>query len=542
MAAVDAAHRRDRSDACSALAALCRCLVQQPCHHSRQFGQLLQGVLQLLQGQRIAITDNLDPRLRDPLWEQPADQLQLQLWQLCRNQGRDWLDGLQLAPAERSSLGLLCRQLADALSPANSPLSPLLRQQLAAQGPSMLANGALKLAADLLLEQPLAPLADHSAYLPGRTLATSEGQVVLRLPMFELIRYQPLGSSVYRRPLLMVPPPINRFYLLDLTPQQSLVQHALAQGHQVFMISWRNPNPSHCQWGFNHYIRAIDQALDACSRICDGQPVNLLGVCSGGILTLLLQGLLQTRDQQQRLASASYLVTPIDSRLDTDMTRLLGPASLAQLRRRVWQQGYLNERQLIGSFAWMRPQLTVWPQASQRYLEDTPASSDPLDFWSQDATRLPARLVEDLLQLLKQDPLGGAQQLWVYGQPVNLQRLQIPSWHMGAERDHIVPWQNCWPGQRMGGERTFVLSSGGHVQSLLNAPASGRGWHATTAVDGDNPAQWSIAGSHQPGSWWRAWTDWLAPQAGDLQDSSTLRQHPDYPPLQAAPGRYVHQL
>lgn len=536
---VPASHAASSGDLADSLLALLRSIPAQPCHHASRTLRLGMRLLEALCGCADRPVCRADSRFSDPGWQRPLQQRALQAWLGWQQESGTWLEGLAINEADRSRLSWLGVQLATTLAPSNSPLNPAFLRQLKRSRGSSLAGGLERLAADLALERPLAPLSEDDDYLVGRDIACTVGKVVLREPMFELIQYQPTLPQVLQRPLLVIPPPLNRFYLLDLNPQQSLVRHALEQGLQVFLISWRNPQAEHCEWGFNHYVSACDRALHATSAITGSPQASLLGVCAGGILGLLFQGVLQARGESTRLCATSYLVTPIDPHLDTPQLRLTGPAAQQRLRARLWRQGYLSARQLAVSFAWLRPEQFVWPQAMARYALDQPLAKRDILFWSQDSTRLPARLVEDLLDLFQRDPLSQPGHLCLLGQPIDLQACTQPSWHLGARRDHIVPWANCFPGGRLGGDAMFVQSHSGHIQSLINPPdypgAVLRGGPAT----GDS-ASWLANSAEHNGSWWPHWSGWLQSHSGALQPAPEHLGSPDYPALGPAPGRYVH--
>lgn len=529
-------------DLADSLALLIRSLPSQPCHHVRQARKLLSRLAATLVEPEAAATALADQRFSDPAWHSnPLLMRVMAVWATCNHQGREWLQGLQLPLADQARLALLGRQLAAASAPSNSPLNPRFLARLRETRGRSLCRGLQHLAADLALDRPTPPLHPDDSHLVGRELASTAGEVVLRQPLFEMIQYQPLQAKVHSHPLLIIPPPLNRFYLLDLSPHNSLVQHALEQGLQVFLISWRNPDHSHRDWGFNQYVAACDSALQHIEQISNSTQTSLLGVCAGGLLGLMLQGVLQARGEAHRLCAASYLVTPLNAHMDTDLLRLMGSSSRQRLRTRVWQQGYLSGPQLARSFAWLRPDHFVWPQAVERYAMDQAPAQRDLLFWSQDATRLPARLVDDLLDLFERDPLAEPGHLCVLGQRLDLASIETPSWHMGAEGDHIVPWRNCFPGSRLGGNKVFVQSHGGHIQSMVNPGDRPGSRFRSSAVASVSAEQWLDDSELHDGSWWPHWSHWLKQHSGPLQQAPAHLGSDQLPPLAAAPGSYVHQ-
>ena len=520
-------------------AAVVRDLLRQPGYHWQHLCLLLRRLCPTARTENPALHDR---RFQHPGWQQGAAGYLLHCWMAACTQGRDWLAGLQLSEPERAALAWLGKQLAALSAPSNSPLNPEFLARLQATRGHSLCQGMQHLLADLSLQRPLAPLNDDTAFHPGRDLATTPGSVISRQPLFELIQYHPTTSAVYHTPLLIIPPPLNRFYLLDLARESSLVKSALDQGQQVFLLSWRNPNPSHCNWGLDTYIAGIQKASEQVRAICASAQINLLGVCSGGLLSLLLQAWLAARNQLHTVASASYLITPLAGELRSDLLQLAGTQSLHRLRRRIWRQGYLSARQLNAAFAWLRPEQLVWPQMVQRYgLGQTPDARASL-FWSQDNTRVPARLIDDFLHLFEHDPLATPGALQLHGCSLDIRQIQLPSWHLGAERDHIVPWQQTYPGTRLGGDKHFVLASGGHIQCLLNPVDCTRSHYRSGPTSSADADGWQQAHSLQAGDWKVSWLSWLAAFSAEQQPAPRQPGNPQFPALQAAPGRYVHEL
>jgi len=529
-------------DLAESLQALLRTLPNQGPYHLRQLAALASCLGQATLGTtRFAVAPR-DLRFDHPAWQtRPLLRRALQAWLGCGEHYRQWLGELQIAESDRDRLLQLGQMLSATFAPSNLPANPDFLDRLRQTRGASLCQGARNLATDLMLDRPLAPLCSDDAYLVGRDLAATSGQVVLREPMFELIQYCPTTPQVHARALLMVPPPLNRFYLLDLTERTSLVRHALDEGIQVFMVSWRNPQAEHREWGFNRYVGACDQALDTVSQLTDAAPVNVLGVCAGGILTLLLQGVLQGRGQAMRIGCASYLVTPIDARMNTGLLRLVGPTARQHLRSKLWRHGFLPSADIARAFSWQRPDEFVWPQALDRYAMGRDPSPRDVLSWSQDCTRLPARLVEDLLDYFERDPLARPGSLVVQGHPIDLRAITTPSWHLGARHDHIVPCANSFPVQRMGGDATFVQSHSGHIQSLVNPSDHAGAWFRAGTVTEQPMGEWLDRHPAQAGSWRTSWSAWLKARSDSPKPAPAHLGNACFPPLQAAPGRYVQQ-
>ncbi|WP_178114759.1 PHA/PHB synthase family protein [Pseudomonas saliphila] len=524
------------------LRALSGSAVSQRCHHAQHSLALLAGLIDALAGKPTGAPIPLDRRFAHPAWQNPLRRRLVAAWAAWMTSTHDWLDGLDIPAIDKARLKLALRQIQDALAPSNSPFNPALAEQLRRTHGRCLRKGMTHLAEDIAARRPLPAGHDEVSFLVGRDLATTAGQVVHHTPLLELIQYRPLTSTVHATPLLVIPPPLNRYYLLDMQPDTSLIRYALAQGLQVFMISWRNPNASHAAWGLAHYVKAAAGALDVICAISGNRQASLLGVCSGGVIGLGLQGWLQGQGIVDRVKAASYFGTPVQARQHSELSLLASPVMRQRLRNLAWRQGCLDHRQLAAGFAWLRPGQLVWPHF-QRYLLAQPGQPDPLTFWSRDSTRLPAQMVHDLLDLLERDALNTPGALVLDGISIELGKLRTPSWHLGAKRDHIVPWHNAYPGNSLGGDKTFTLSHGGHIQSLVNPPDHPSAWYqSATAETAMTIEQWQVAGERHAGSWWPAWCNWLKRHSGDLRSAPAMLGNARHPAQYPAPGRYVHQL
>jgi len=528
------------ADLSRSLLALLRSTLAQPQHHQIYLLSVTRLSLLAIRGKLDNSALACDMRFKHPGWQRPLPRRLLQLWQAWQQPLQAWLEGLDITDAERANLRWLLAQLSAASAPSNSLLNPEIIAATCASRGVNLRRGAVNLLTDHLTRRPLAMPLPNDEYRVGHELAQSQGSVIERQPAYELIHYAPLTTEQHSRPLLIIPPPINRYYLLDLTPETSLVQHALSQGIAVYLISWRNPNPSHCSWGLGHYVRCCQQALATVLATSASAQASLLGVCSGGLIASLLAGWLQARRETDCLSALSLFITPLETHLQTDLHRMAGNDTQQQIRRQVWRQGYLDERSLGSLFTWMKPEQLLWAPAIERYALGRELAASPVSSWTHDNTRLPAQLVEDLLDLLQRDPLNLPGSLQINGEVVDCHNLMLPSWHLAAEHDHIVPWRNAFPAQRIGRDCVFTLCRGGHIQGLLCPPQQPRaGYRSAPVTAGTTQERWHDSTSASEGSWWPAWTDWLKTRSGAMQPAT---QPTANTALGAAPGQYVHQL
>ena len=401
-------------------------------------------------------------------------------------------------------------------------------------------RGASHLFEDLLHNNGLPRQVSKHAFEVGKTVATTAGSVVFRNELLELIQYKPMSEKQYAKPLLVVPPQINKYYIFDLSPANSFVQYALKNGLQTFMVSWRNPDVRHREWGLSTYVAALEEALNACRAITGAREVNLMGACAGGLTIAALQGHLQAKRQLRRIASASYLVSLLDSQIDGPATLFADEQTLEAAKRRSYQQGVLDGRDMARVFAWMRPNDLIWNYWVNNYLLGKEPPAFDILYWNNDNTRLPAALHGDLLDFFKHNPLSHPGGLEVCGTPIDLQKVTVDSFSVAGINDHITPWDAVYRStQLLGGERRFVLSNSGHIQSILNPPGNPKANYVENPKLSGDPRAWYYDASHVEGSWWPQWLEWVQQRSGVQRETLTALGNQNYPPMEAAPGTYV---
>ena len=341
-------------------------------------------------------------------------------------------------------------------------------------------------------------------------------------------------------PLLLVPPMINKFYAIDLAPGRSLVEHLVASGQQVFVISWRNPDARHAAWGLDTYVRAVLEALEAVERICAVDRTVLAGLCAGGVLASITAAYLAGTGQQSRLAALGLAVSVLDNAQSGVASalvnrRLIRLATLASRRR-----GYLDGRALAEVFAWLRPGDLVWNYWVNNYLLGQKPPAFDLLYWNADTTRMPATLHADFVDMSLTNPLATSGALKVLGVPVDLSRINVDAYVVAGISDHITPWQNCYRStQLLGGATRFVLSTSGHIQALVNPPGNSK---ASYQLNEKNPAdaqEWLKGASMQQGSWWPDAVAWLSERCGADKPAPEQLGGGGLAPLVQAPGTYV---
>ncbi len=487
-----------------------------------------------------------DRRFADPAWE--GNWLFRRLLQGYLAVG-ETVDGLITDAsvdwrAERRAR-LAAGNVLDALAPTNFAWSnPTVIKEVVDTGGGNLVRGARHLAHDLNTPGRLPATVDTSSFEVGRNIAASPGSVVLRTDVFELIHYQPATDQVREVPLLFVPPTINKFYVLDLAPGRSMIEHYVAQGQQVFGISWRNPEQAQGHFDLDTYAQAVAEARDAVASITAQPKVHVAAACSGGIITAGLLGHLAAAGELDEVASLTLMVCALDNgtegTMDAFATRDLAAAAVAESARK----GYLDGQALAGVFTWLRPNDLVWNYVVNNYLLGKAPPAFDILYWNQDTVRLAAGLHRDFIQTGLDNSFAHPGALEVLGDPVDLDAVDVDTYFIAGATDHIVPWQSAYRGALLfGGNRRFVLSRSGHIQALVNPPArEGAQSRASFRVADELPEtpEEFVAGAPQlPGSWWPDWDAWLAERSGELEASPTALGNATYKPHGKAPGTYV---
>ncbi|MGI9017649.1 MAG: alpha/beta fold hydrolase [Euzebya sp.] len=451
------------------------------------------------------------------------------------------LDDLNLDEKSRERARFLLGLVTETVAPTNSLLGnpAALRKAWKTRGRSV-RHGLRHMLYDLRNNGGMPSMVDTRPFALGDTVAATKGGVVFRNDVLELIHYTPQTKQVRQRPLVIVPPQINKYYILDLAPDRSLVEYALRHGQQVFMVSWRNPDKDMRDWDLDTYLAATIEAIDAARDITGSADVNLVGVCAGGITTAALLGHL-AHNGDRRVNSATFMVTVLDWSVTSTMGTFISRPVVAASIQRSQQDGVLSGQQLARLFAWMRPNDLVWNYWVNNYLMgQNPPTFDVLA-WNVDSTNLPAGLHADFMHMASANSMtidGGLEAL---GTPVNLAKVDIDSFVIGAVNDHITPWQGCYETTRLlGGDSTFVLSNAGHIVAMVNPPGSKKSSYLVNPDGaGLDPEQWREGATKVEGTWWERWMGWLAERSGSEVTAPDGIGNDTHPMILPAPGTYV---
>jgi polyhydroxyalkanoate synthase len=359
--------------------------------------------------------------------------------------------------------------------------------------------------------------------------------------VLELIQYQPTTSQVYRRPLLFVPPQVDKYYVMDLSPNKSIIKYLVANGLQVFTISWRNPVPEHREWGFETYDQAMLEAIDAIRAITESSDINIVGACLGGMTMAMLLGYLAAH-KDQRIHAVPFLVTVLESSVETTLGLFATKETIAAAKQLSRLRGVVEGQEMARTFAWLRPNDLIWNYWVNNYLiGNDPAAFDVL-YWNNDTTRLPARLHGEMLDLFETNAFTRPGALEILRTPINLSQVTSETYIVAGITDHITPWQACYgTTQLLGGKVKFILSNSGHIQALLNPPGNPKASYFVNEHYPADPEQWLAGAQKHSDSWWENWRDWLHMRAGEKKLAPQRLGNEQYPPGTPAPGTYVFE-
>ena len=485
--------------------------------------------------------DKKDWRFTDPAWSDSP---------IYRRVGQSYLAGCsfvdelleEMATNGRNTTKarFLLNVLTSAAAPTNTVIGnpPAIKRALETGGVSLL-RGTKNWVGDLLHNGGMPSSVDRSAFEVGRDLALSPGVVIDRDEYGEVLQYQPSTDTVRERPVLVIPPPIGRYYFLDLRPGRSFVEYTVSRGVQTFMLSWRNPTKDEGEWDLETYTRRVLSAIDAVRDVTGSPDVNVIGFCAGGILmTLVLNHLAAMSDD--RVHTASYAVTLLDWAGDTPISAFSSPKLLAFARWNSGRKGIIDARSMGLIFTFMRPNELVWNYWVNNYLLGKPPPVFDILAWNADGTNLPAALHRQFLDMFEHNTLCRPGELSVLGTPVDLSQIKLPTYVTGGSTDHLTPWTECYrTTQLLSGPTTFVLSNAGHIQSLVNPPSNPKASYFAGPEPGPDPQEWLAQAEQQPGTWWTHWADWLTERAGEEIPSPKSLGSSNYPAREPAPGLYV---
>ncbi|WP_064117083.1 class II poly(R)-hydroxyalkanoic acid synthase [Pseudomonas fluorescens] len=516
--------------------------IKQPIHsvkHVTHFGLELKNVLF---GKSELQPAGDDRRFADPAWSQnPLYKRYLQTYLAWRKELHSWIDDSSLSPKDIARGHFVINLMTEAMAPTNTAANPAAVKRFFETGGKSLLDGLSHLAKDLVHNGGMPSQVNMGAFEVGKSLGVTEGAVVFRNDVLELIQYKPITEQVHERPLLVVPPQINKFYVFDLSPDKSLARFCLRNNVQTFIVSWRNPTKAQREWGLSTYIDALKEAVDVVTAITGSKDVNMLGACSGGITCTALLGHYAAIGEK-KVNALTLLVSVLDTTLDSDVALFVDEQTLETAKRHSYQAGVLEGKDMAKVFAWMRPNDLIWNYWVNNYLLGNEPPVFDILFWNNDTTRLPAAFHGDLIEMFKNNPLIRPNALEVCGTPIDLKQVTADIFSLAGTNDHITPWKSCYKSaQLFGGKVEFVLSSSGHIQSILNPPGNPKSRYMTGEEMAANADEWQENSTKHTDSWWLYWQTWQAERSGNLKKAPLKLGNKAYPAGEASPGTYVHE-
>jgi polyhydroxyalkanoate synthase len=531
----------DRREQLAALRRVALRLGTQPGTLARELMTLGRELAAVAAGRSTVEPARGDRRFADTTWrENPAYRRAMQgylAW--CRSVDR-LIDaaGLDWRSTERARFASTI--LTEALAPTNALAgNPAALKRSFETGGRSLVRGARNLLHDVRHNRGMPSQVDRKPFVLGENIALSKGAVVYRSEVCEVIQFAPTTAEVGARPVVMIPPQINKYYIMDLAPGRSFIENAVANGVQFFSISWRNPRPEHRAWDLDTYVQGCLDAIGAACEVTGSKDVNLMGLCAGGITTsVTLAHMAAAKDP--RVHSVTLPVTMLDMSVPSTAGIFSSERLAASAIRQSQRKGVLSGSEMSRVFAWMRPNDLVWNYWVNNYLMGNPPPTFDILAWNNDTTNLPAALHAQFLRILLGNALTHAGELSVLGTPIDLGAVRVPSYVLAGVTDHITPWRACYRATGLlGGDSTFVLSNSGHIQALVNPPGNPKASYFTGPTPGPDPDAWRAAATEHRDSWWGHWLEWVRARGGPMRPAPERLGSRRHPPMEAAPGTYV---
>lgn len=534
-----------REDLMGAVALMMREVTIKPATTAKHMKALGDEVVKILKNESDLAPDAKDRRFADVTFQQnPLYRMGMQYFLAVEKNVGTWLADLELDELERARASFVSQMIIDSFAPTNALIgNPAAIKRAYESGGTSLIKGLQNAYRDLTENKGQVSQVDTRPFKVGENLAISKGQVIYKTEMMELIQYEPLTEKVHAIPFLIIPPQINKAYVNDLSPDKSIVSYLASQGLTTFLVSWRNPQVQHRDWGLEAYVNELIKASEVIMAITKSKTLNVSGACSGGITTATFLSKLASIGDT-RVNAVSLMVNVLDPRNDdSEVGALVSENGIELARQRSFKKGILEGDSLGRMFAWLRPNDLVWNYVINNYLmgQDPP----PFDvlFWNNDTTNLPAQLHSDYLDLYPKQPFANPGQVEFAGHVVDLKKVTNDMFIIAGVTDHITPWKACYRTTQLVGSENieFILSQSGHIQALLNPPGNPKSkyFRNTTGRPPATTDEWLAGAREVTGSWWPLWGEWLKARSGGEKAAPKSLGNKDYPPGDKAPGRYA---
>jgi polyhydroxyalkanoate synthase len=485
-----------------------------------------------------------DRRFSDPAWsDEPVYDYLKQAYLLAARQLQDFVAAAPVDEETRARVDFASRQMINALAPTNfAHTNPQVARRMVESGGLSLMTGVSNLLEDIGKGQGLVSRRAPNDFELGVNVAATPGAVVFRNDLMELIQYAPTTDKVYRRPLLFVPPLVNKYYLFDLTPRASYLKWLVDQGHTVFVISWANPDESHADYGLDAYVKeGVIAAMDAVGMATGEPDVDLVSYCLGGTLSAMTLAYLAGTDRADRVASATLIATLVDFADMGEWSVFTGEADMKAFDRYLDERGYVEAHDLTKLFSTVRANDLIWSSVVNHYLLGDEARASDLLWWFDDGSRIPARMLKEYgAQVLRGNRLKEKGGVSIDGVALDLGAIRTPVMIVALKDDHVAAWKNTYAGRAFfGGPTRFLLGGSGHNAGMINPPAANKhGYWINDAAPGEADA-WLAGAVQKAGSWWPEWQGWLDAAAADEKVKAREVGSGGLRAGEAAPGTYV---
>ncbi|MDH4312456.1 MAG: alpha/beta fold hydrolase [Gammaproteobacteria bacterium] len=537
-----------RADVGAAARSLLKAVRRTPGKALTHYGAYLKELAAVAKGKSALAPDPKDRRFADPAWKNNALYTRLmQAYLATQKELGSYIQTSKLDTVEKGRAQFFASLVTDALAPSNWVLgNPAAVRKIVDTGGDNLVQGLKNLVHDVRHNNMLPSMVDATPFKVGQNMATSPGQVVYRHEMFELLQFTPSTAQVHKRPLVMSPPQVNKYYAVDLTPDKSLIKWTVDSGVQMFVVSWRNPTVEHRHWGLEDYVMALDQAVDVARQITGSPDVNMWGSCSGGMTLAAYLGWLAAKGDN-KVVNTTLAVCVLNSEAaleDSTLGLFSSPAAIRAAKARSRRKGFVSGEEMATMFAWLRPNDLIWNYWVNNYLLGNKPPAYDILAWNIDATRLPGQFHCDLLDLVAKNPYMNPGTLEIEGLPIDMSKLKVGAYVIAGITDHITPWKACYGTARLlGPETTFILANAGHLQSMINPPGVPKSFFFAAPANEADPMTWAQLAqpTRQEGSWWPHWRPWIQARSGELVDAPSKLGSRKHKPLCPAPGTYIFE-
>lgn len=484
-----------------------------------------------------------DSRFRDPIWHKNT------IYKASMQAYLNWCDTLK-DHADNTESNNHHQQLSEAvahltqtLAPTKNPGNSTAQHAYKSRGASLI-HDLHRMTTDLLRHTLPQPHSTKSVLKIGKQIAATAGAVIHHTNMLELIQYTPITAQVHKKPLLIIPSPVNRFYLCDLREKNSLVHYLLKQGFQVYCLSWRNPQITDSHWNLECYAQETLAAIKELSNICEHTSINLMGFSTGGMLTAIASSLLAQQSTATHTTnpvnSATFAISSLKTHTDSQVGSRLNAQLIQAAQTLALSHKVTDAKELARNFAWLCPNQLLWNPLVSNYFHGEASADDDLFYWNNDTLRITAGLYCDFLSMINDNPLLEDNKLSCCGEALDLSAVQCDTYTLAGSYDHITPWEACYQScHALGGNREFVLVNRGHSRALVCPIGATDSCYYTHSEISDNHDDWLCDASQHNGSWWPHWADWLAKRSGELLIPQRQLGDQQHPKECSAPGRYV---